>query len=151
VNTQSILLIEDNADSRETMRMVLEMYGHRVVTAEDGAEGVRKALTGRPPVAIVDIGLPLLTGYEVARQLRSTLGGGIFLIALTGYNRPEDRRRSREAGFDVHLCKPADLDPLLRLLREKAPPNIQPAPATVRRPPAARTMLRSNRKRTGMG
>ena len=150
MNAQSVLLVEDNADSRETMRLVLEMYGHRVLTAEDGAEGVRVALADRPPVAIVDIGLPRLTGYEVARQLRDILGGGIFLIALTGYNRPEDRRRSREAGFDVHLCKPADLDPLLKLLRQKAPPKIRPAPATLRRHPATRTIFRNTNKRTGM-
>lgn len=144
MNATPILLIEDNADSRETMRMVLEMYGHRVDTAADGADGVRKALADRPPVAIVDIGLPRLTGYEVARRLRTALGAGIFLIALTGYNRPEDRRRSREAGFDIHLCKPADLEPLLCLLREKSPPRIRPAP----RPSAIRTILRQGPKRT---
>jgi CheY-like chemotaxis protein len=99
-------------------------------------------------VAIVDIGLPRLTGYEVARRLRQNLGNEVFLIALTGYNRADDRRRSREAGFDIHLCKPADLDPLLQLLRQKAPPHIRPVP---RRALASRTILRTGKRRTDLG
>lgn len=149
MNASSILLVEDNADSRESLRVILESYGHQVVTAADGVEGVRKAVSSHPRVAIVDIGLPQLTGYEVARQVRANLGDGIFLIALTAYNRPEDRRRCREAGFDVHLSKPADLDPLLQLLRQKAPPKPRPAPSTIRRMPARKTVRRSG-KGTGM-
>jgi CheY-like chemotaxis protein len=112
-----ILLVEDNPDSRETLQMVLEAWGHCVQVAGDGEAGVSKALAWKPDVAVVDIGLPVLDGYQLARQVRSALGEGILLIALTGYSRPEDRLQAREAGFDVHLSKPADLDELARLVR----------------------------------
>jgi signal transduction histidine kinase/ActR/RegA family two-component response regulator len=101
-----VLIIEDNVDTRETLRRVLEMDGHEVQEAADGAEGVEVALAARPDVVIVDIGLPRLDGYQVARQLRAALGAGPLLIAVTGYGQDEDRRMSRDAGFDVHLVKP---------------------------------------------
>jgi CheY-like chemotaxis protein len=92
------------------------MWGHEVEVAEDGSAGVHKALAWRPEVAVVDIGLPVLDGYEVARRLRAALKERIFLIALTGYNQAEDRQRAFEAGFNVHMAKPADLEELSRLL-----------------------------------
>lgn len=98
------------------IRLLLEMRGFQVEEAGDGPEGVRKALDWHPEVAVVDIGLPVFDGYEVARQLKAALGGGIRLIALTAYGRPEDRQRAFEAGFDVHLTKPADPDELCRHL-----------------------------------
>jgi CheY-like chemotaxis protein len=107
-----ILVIEDNPDGRETLRTLLVSEGFHVDVAANGLEGLDKALASHPDIAIVDIGLPLLDGYQVARRLRSLFGRKIFLIACTGYGRPEDRRRSREAGFDVHLVKPIDLDEL---------------------------------------
>jgi CheY-like chemotaxis protein len=110
--SRRVLVIEDNPDGRETLRLYLEMLGHSVEVAEDGLEGVRRALASRPDAAIVDLGLPRLNGYEVARQLRAALGDSIVLIAHTGYSRAEDRRRSYEAGFDVHFVKPVDLDEL---------------------------------------
>lgn len=103
-----VLIVEDNHDGRETLRILLELLGYRVDVASDGAEGVRKALAGHPEVVLIDIGLPRLNGYQVARQLRAALGPDTLLIAQTGYNQPEDRRRALEAGFDVHLCKPVD-------------------------------------------
>jgi CheY-like chemotaxis protein len=110
--SRRVLVIEDNADGRETLRLFLELIGHSVEVAEDGLEGVRKALALKPDAAIIDLGLPRLNGYEVARQLRAAFGNSIVLIAHTGYSRAQDRRRSYEAGFDVHLVKPVDLDEL---------------------------------------
>jgi signal transduction histidine kinase/ActR/RegA family two-component response regulator len=113
---QRVLIVEDNRDGRETLRQLLQLWGYQVEVAADGKEGVARALAGRPDVALVDIGLPVLDGYQVARQLRSSLGNSIFLSALTGYGQPEDRRRAFEAGFDAHMVKPVDPDELSRLL-----------------------------------
>ncbi len=115
--TKRVLIVEDNADSRETLHDLLRLWGHCVEVAEDGAEGVRKAIASQPEVAIVDIGLPGISGYDVAQEVRKNSDPQrIFLIALTGYGQPEDRRRALEAGFDAHLLKPVDLDKLSRLL-----------------------------------
>jgi CheY-like chemotaxis protein len=110
------LIVEDNVDGRESLRTLLEAWGHHVEVAADGLEGVQKALAGQPEVALVDIGLPLLDGYQVAEQLRAILGHTVFLVACTAYGRPEDRHRSFKAGFDAHLTKPVDLDDLDRWL-----------------------------------
>jgi CheY-like chemotaxis protein len=111
-----ILVVEDNGDGRETLRLLLELLGHEVQVAVDGVEGVEKALEWRPDVAIVDLGLPRLNGYEVARRLRGELGSSMFLITQTGYCQPEDRRAALAAGFDVHLAKPTDPADLIRWL-----------------------------------
>jgi two-component system, sensor histidine kinase len=103
-----ILIVEDNKDSRETLRTLLELLGHHVDVAEDGVEGIHKALSCSPTIALVDVGLPILDGYKVAQCIRTVLGRGIFLVAHTGYGQPEDRRRAFEAGFDAHLVKPVD-------------------------------------------
>ena len=114
--SRRILVVEDQPDSRESLRVLLELWGHEVREAGDGLEGVEKALSWGPDAAVVDIGLPLLDGWQVARRVRDLLHDGILLIALTGYNRPEDRERSVQAGFDFHLGKPAEPDVLRRLL-----------------------------------
>ncbi|MEO5769115.1 MAG: hybrid sensor histidine kinase/response regulator [Polyangia bacterium] len=111
-----VLLVEDNADNRELLQELLELEGYEVVVAVDGAEGVGRALEFSPDVAIVDIGLPVIDGYEVARRVRAALGEQVTLIALTGYGRPEDRRRSAEAGFDTQLTKPVDFGDLRKVL-----------------------------------
>jgi len=114
-----ILLVEDNADARETMEMLLQINGHTIQTAEDGLQGVEKALKMLPDVALIDIGLPVLNGYEVAKAIRAGKGGDkIVLIALSGYGQIEDRLRAFSAGFDDHLTKPADISDLLILLSE---------------------------------
>jgi CheY-like chemotaxis protein len=118
--SRRILLVEDNAEGRDILRVLLEVWGHQVEEAADGVQAVQKGLAWRPDVAVIDIGLPLLDGYQVARQLRAAYRDQILLIALTGYCQPDDRRRACEAGFDVHLSKPADLDELARLLAEGA-------------------------------
>lgn len=107
---RSVLVVEDNADNRETLVMLLESFGHDVVAAEDGPSGVQAAREIRPEVAIVDIGLPGFDGYEVCRRLRELFGDEVTLVALTGYGQAEDRERARKAGFDVHLTKPADVE-----------------------------------------
>jgi two-component system CheB/CheR fusion protein len=116
-----VLVIEDNLDAAETLKLVLEWFGHHVVTAHSGRTGLEKARTGKPEVVFCDIGLPDTDGYALAQALRSLPGyKPAFLVAMTGYDREEDVRRAREAGFDRHVTKPADPQELARLL-ENAP------------------------------
>jgi signal transduction histidine kinase/ActR/RegA family two-component response regulator len=114
--SRRILLVEDNPDGRATLRLMLQLWGHQVDEAADGVKGLQKALATRPEIAVIDIGLPGLDGYQVARHIRTELGRGICLIAVTGYGQPHDRERSMEAGFDAHLVKPVDPDELHDLL-----------------------------------
>lgn len=110
----TVLLIEDNDDGREMMATMLGTFGYPVLQAGDGLEGVRMACAHQPDVALVDIGLPGIDGYEVARRLRQEAAtSGVRLIALTGYGLAEDQRRVLEAGFDTHLVKPVELNTLL--------------------------------------
>jgi two-component system CheB/CheR fusion protein len=111
-----ILVIEDNADSAETLRDALAEVGHEVAIARNGTEGIASARRLGPDVVLCDVGLPGLDGYAVARALRADGGPAVALIALTGYASPEDRRRAIAAGFDHHLAKPADLEKLVDLL-----------------------------------
>ena len=114
-----VLLIEDGRDAREMFRMVLEQAGHRVFEAENGYHGLELLDREHPDVAIIDIGLPDLDGYQVARRIRAhTNGRAMVLLALTGYGSPSDHERSAAAGFDHHLVKPVDIDHLARLLDE---------------------------------
>ena len=113
-----ILVIEDNADVRETLEGALAVLGHEVVAAADAATGIALARVARPEIAFVDIGLPGEDGYAVARALRSTLGAAIYLVALTGYGLADVEHRAREAGFDLHVVKPIDEDTLVRVLAE---------------------------------
>jgi CheY-like chemotaxis protein len=116
VEKRHVLLVEDSEDNREMLRLLLELDGFRVDVAADGEQGVQQAVALRPQVALVDLGLPALDGYEVARQVRAALGPSIRLVALTGYSQPEDRARTTEAGFDAHLTKPIDHDALRAIL-----------------------------------
>jgi CheY-like chemotaxis protein len=111
-----ILVIEDNRDAREMLSELLRYQGHDVHEAGDGAAGVALATRIEPEVVIVDIGLPVIDGYEVARQIRQRERQPRHLIALTGYGQPEDRRRCVEAGFDAHIVKPIDIEQLLKLI-----------------------------------
>jgi CheY-like chemotaxis protein len=99
------------------MVKLLGLLGHRVEAAATGPEGVERALAARPEVALIDLGLPGMDGEQVARELRRALGSAIRLVALSGHAREEDRRRSREAGFDAHLAKPVEVDDLTRALQ----------------------------------
>ena len=112
-----ILLADDNRDALDSLATLLQCDGHEVYTAVDGAEAFELAATCRPDVMLLDIGMPKLDGYEVARRVRQQpWGEGTVLIALTGWGQEEDRRRSREVGFNSHLVKPLDLDALTALL-----------------------------------
>ena len=125
-----VLLIEDNDDGREMMATMLASFGYPVLQAGDGLEGVRLACAEHPDVALVDIGLPGIDGYEVARRLRQDPSArAIRLIALTGYGLEEDQRRVLEAGFDLHLVKPVELNALLDQLAGEGLPVAQPAAA----------------------
>lgn len=113
-----VLVVEDNEDNRDALRLLVEHLGHEVDAVEDGLRGVARALADRPDVMLVDIGLPGLDGYEVARRVRGALGRAVKLVAVTGYGQPEDRRRAIAAGFDQHLTKPVDYDTLFRLFKQ---------------------------------
>jgi PAS domain S-box-containing protein len=126
-SSRRVLLVDDNADAREMYGMVLEADGHEVYEAGDGARALDLFHRARPDVAIVDIGLPGMDGYELARRIRSEAEGQqVTLIALTGYGFPEDRERSRAAGFDRHLVKPAAPEDLRREL--ESPPGTPDIP-----------------------
>jgi signal transduction histidine kinase len=111
-----ILIVEDNGDARAMLRRALELAGHEVHDAADGPDGLASLQRLRPDVALIDVGLPGLDGYEVARKARAELGGAVRLVALTGYGQPEDRRRALAAGFDAHLVKPVEPEVLFAAL-----------------------------------
>jgi signal transduction histidine kinase len=112
-----ILVADDNNDALESLATLLQLSGHEVYTAANGAIALESAEQHRPEVALLDIGMPKLDGYEVARRIRAQpWGAHITLVALTGWGQDSDRRRSQEAGFDSHLVKPLDLDKLTELL-----------------------------------
>jgi CheY-like chemotaxis protein/two-component sensor histidine kinase len=114
-----VLVVDDNDDTVLGFSMLLKAYGHEARTAQNGIAAVQFANEFRPHVILLDIGLPGLNGYEVARQIRQQpYGRDIVLIALTGYGQDSDRQTSTEAGFDHHLVKPAKFDQLLQILTE---------------------------------
>jgi CheY-like chemotaxis protein len=112
-----VMLVEDRADSRGVLAELLELLGHAVIPVADGVEALRLAREDLADAFVIDIGLPGMDGYELARELRGLPDGErVMLIALTGYGSPEEKERAREAGFDAHLTKPADIEQLHRLL-----------------------------------
>ena len=116
-----VLVVDDNVDAVKGLAALLKMSGHVVEVAYDGPTALTAALAAPPDVVLLDIGLPGLTGYEVAQQMRreATLRN-IVLVALTGYGRETDRQLSLEAGFDYHLVKPADFDEVERIVASVA-------------------------------
>jgi CheY-like chemotaxis protein len=113
--TRRILIVDDNRDAAESMAILLQMSGHEVVVVTDGPSALAAVATQQPDLVLLDIGLPGMNGYEVARRLR---GGGCSstLVALTGYGQADDQQRSRDAGIDHHFVKPMNpgvLDALL--------------------------------------
>lgn len=114
-----LLVVEDNKDDRDMMEMLLKSYGYEVIVAGDGLSALTSLELERPDVAFVDIGLPEMDGYEVARRARRRLGADTAcLVALTGYGRPADQQKARDAGFDQHLTKPVDMESLCGLVVE---------------------------------
>jgi len=117
-----VLLIDDTDDVREMLKELLESLGHDVSIAEDGLAGVERARELRPDVALIDIGLPGIDGYEVARRLRAEdPEQPPFTIALTGYGSPEAKAQAKAAGFDLHMTKPVDLKKLIDHIQRVKP------------------------------
>jgi two-component system CheB/CheR fusion protein len=117
-----IVLVEDQADERDMLRMLLERRDHVVIDAADGPSAVQKILHEHPDIALIDIGLPHMNGYEVAQQIRSREElDDVVLVALTGYGAPNDLVAARDAGFDDHLIKPADVSRIEELLARYRP------------------------------
>jgi signal transduction histidine kinase/ActR/RegA family two-component response regulator len=111
-----VLIAEDNADAAEMLRVMLELNGHEVYVAADGHEAIELAAVHSPQIAFIDIGMPGMDGLATAQLLRQRVGDAMLLVALTGWGQDEDKRRSREAGFDHHLTKPPEPEVLERLI-----------------------------------
>jgi CheY-like chemotaxis protein len=127
--TYRVLVGDDNVDSALVLAAALRHAGHDVATAHDGHAILAEAGRFNPDIAMLDIGMPGLNGYDVARRLRETRGRDMTLIAITGWGQEEDRRRALEAGFDHHLTKPVDfatLDTLLRRLGRVGGTAVRP-------------------------
>lgn len=111
-----ILVADDYADGREMLAFFLERQGHTVATAADGTDALTVASTFKPNVAILDIGMPGVSGHAVARELRSQLGDAVTLVALSGLGEAADKARAADAGFDYHFTKPVDIAALSKFL-----------------------------------
>ena len=119
-----VLLCEDQRDAAESLAALLRLQGHEVSVCYDGSSAIDKASRWRPTAAIIDIGLPDVTGYAVAQHIRESFGGGVVLIAITGYTTPADIEMARYAGFDWHMAKPADSSFLMDVLEDpERPPS----------------------------
>ena len=117
VNKRRILVVDDNTDTAQGMATILKLLGHEVTIAHNGLEAIEAARECRPDFVLLDIGLPGMSGYEVASRLRQERNcDHAKIVAVSGYGQDEDRRRSQQAGFDHHLVKPLDYDALLALL-----------------------------------
>jgi signal transduction histidine kinase len=125
-----VLIVEDNVDAAETLGLILESAGHRVVMVHDPREALQAARALQPQVVLLDLGLPWIDGYELARQLRlQPEASGAYLIALSGYGQERDRERSANAGFDMHLTKPVDPARVLETIARACMPAPQPVAA----------------------
>jgi len=130
--SRKILVIEDNVDAADSLRLVLELEGHEVEVAHDGPRGIERALAVAPDVVVCDIGLPQMDGYTVARALREDpLTRGALLVALSGYGTEDDQRRAAEAGFDAHMTKPGSIEELQKIVAGRLPAlrAVPPLPA----------------------
>jgi len=111
-----ILIVDDNVDAATSLALLLRGMGHEVFVAHDGRAALVDLSRIRPDLALLDIAMPGMSGYDVARQIRARLGSAVRIVALTGFGLPEDRARALEAGFDQHMVKPADAAFLKSLL-----------------------------------
>ena len=116
-----IVVVEDNQDVRDLLRLKLRRLGHEVHAVGDGVAGVQTIVDHRPDLALVDIGLPGIDGYEVASRVRESVGQDVVLVAVSGFGQPEDKRRAIDAGFDDHITKPADVTDIENLLSRLPP------------------------------
>ena len=120
--TRRVLVVDDNADAAESLAMLLEVNGDNVRVAYDGEEALEAEGDFRPDVVLLDIGMPKLSGYDVAKRIREVRGGKVLIVAITGWGQEDDRRRAREAGFDHHFTKPVDYQALLDVINAGAAP-----------------------------
>jgi CheY-like chemotaxis protein/two-component sensor histidine kinase len=119
IPSSRIVIVDDNVDAAETLEELLRDAGHQVKVAYDGLSAIEAVRAFHPTVVLLDIGLPRMDGYEVARRLRQEHGSKLLLVALTGYGQEEDRHRAKSVGFDHHLVKPLDLVALSRALARR--------------------------------
>jgi PAS domain S-box-containing protein len=124
-----VLIVDDNADAAETMEILLKSIGHKVRVACDGIHALRAATDFRPHVVLLDIGLPGMDGYEVARRLRALGNGPMSIVAVTGWGQESDKQKSQEAGFDLHLVKPISAADLAKAISDAPAPSSRPASA----------------------
>jgi len=116
-----VLVVDDNADAADSLAMLLLAQGDAVRTAYDGEEALEMDRAFLPQVVLLDIGLPKISGFDVARGIRAARGAGVLIVAITGWGQEEDRQRSREAGFDHHFTKPVDIEGLFELIDRERP------------------------------
>jgi CheY-like chemotaxis protein len=120
-----VVVADDNVDAAKTLAAFLKTHGHQVRVVHDGQQAVQAVCEHHPDLAIIDIGMPVLSGYEAATRIRQELGAknGVYLAALTGWGQEEDRRRALDAGFDAHVVKPVEASRLNALLEAAARPH----------------------------
>ena len=121
--SRRVLVVDDNADAADSLAMLLQVRGDDVRVAYDGEQALFAEQELKPDVLLLDIGMPKLSGYDVARRVRDARGGEVFIVAITGWGQEEDRQRAREAGFDHHFTKPVDYAKLLDLIDRAKPPS----------------------------
>jgi len=114
-----VLVVDDNVDAASMLDMLLRSLGHETRVAHEGTAALRVAEEFRPDIVLLDIGMPGIDGYEVARRLRASKNRPLRIVAVTGWGQEADRERSREAGFDLHLVKPVDANELARALNDR--------------------------------
>jgi CheY-like chemotaxis protein len=119
--SRRILVVDDNADAADSLGMLLEVRGDEVRIAYDGLEALDTDADFRPEVVLLDIGMPRLSGYDVARRIRQARGDAVLIVAITGWGQEDDRQRARDAGFNHHFTKPVDFEMLLDLIDRESP------------------------------
>jgi CheY-like chemotaxis protein len=120
--SRRILVVDDNADAADSLGMLLEVRGDVVRIAYDGLEALDTEAAFRPEVVLLDIGMPKLSGYDVAKRIRAARGSAVLIVAITGWGQEDDRQRARDAGFNYHFTKPVDFEMLLDLIDRESPP-----------------------------
>lgn len=123
-----ILVVDDNADAADSLGMLLEVRGDEVRIAYDGLEALDAEADFRPEVVLLDIGMPKLSGYDVAKRIRQARGNAVLIVAITGWGQEDDRQRARDAGFNHHFTKPVDFEMLLELIDRESPGTPARAP-----------------------
>ena len=133
MSPRRILVADDNSDAVEALALQLQLAGHDVRTANDGMEALEVAESFAPQVVLLDLGMPRMDGYETARQIRRRWWGrSATLVALTGWGQPQDRQRTSDAGFDVHLVKPVtEFDLFQAIASARAGQSPAPGPALI--------------------